>query len=119
MRRFMMRIAEKGRGRGGLLALITGESLGLGREQDHAEGWPSPGVCGCRYFQSLHGMDKEEIIRIARRMHVRPRYLPFMRTVHVFTPKNPNTKPKMPKISRGGKHNLLDVERSWTRRSRA
>ena len=55
------------------------------------------------------GMDKEEIIRIARKIDTfETSILPYEDCCTVFTPKHPNTKPKMPKILEAESN--LDVE---------
>lgn len=55
-------------------------------------------------------MVKEEIVTIARKKStpLRPPILPYDDCCTVFTPKHPNTKPKMPKILEAESH--LDVE---------
>ena len=55
------------------------------------------------------GMDKEEIVTIARKIDTfETSILPYEDCCTVFTPKHPNTKPKMPKILEAESH--LDVE---------
>ena len=55
------------------------------------------------------GMDKEEIVRIARKIDTfETSILPYEDCCTVFTPKHPNTKPKMPKILEAESN--LDVE---------
>ena len=88
MRRFMMRIAERVAVEYGCGALITGESP---------------------VFRPCIGMDKEEIVTIARKIDTfETSILPYEDCCTVFTPKHPNTKPKMPKILEAESH--LDVE---------
>ena len=54
-------------------------------------------------------MDKEEIVTIARRIDTfETSILPYEDCCTVFTPKHPNTKPKMPKILAAESH--LDVD---------
>ena len=68
MRRFMMRIAERVAVEYGCGALITGESLGQGCQPDHAR--HGRYRCGVRPagVPSRIGMDKEEIVTIARKI---------------------------------------------------
>ncbi len=99
MRRFMMRIAEKLATGYGCGALITGESLG----QVASQTMPSMGVtgevCTLPVFRPCIGMDKEEIVRLARRIGTfETSVLPYEDCCTVFTPKHPNTRPKLGKI---------------------
>ena len=58
---------------------------------------------------SLHRHGHEEIIRIARKIDTfETSILPYEDCCTVFTPKHPNTKPKMPKILEAESN--LDVE---------
>ena len=60
-------------------------------------------------FRPVIGMDKEEIVQIARKIGTfETSILPYEDCCTVFTPKHPNTKPKMPKILEAESH--LDVE---------
>ena len=60
-------------------------------------------------LRPLIGMDKEEIVTIARKIDTfETSILPYEDCCTVFTPKHPNTKPKMPKILEAESH--LDVE---------
>ena len=68
MRRFMMRIAEKVAQRTGCGALITGESLGQVASQTMQAMACTNAVCSLPVFRPLIGMDKEEIVRIARKI---------------------------------------------------
>ena len=99
MRRFMMRIAEKVAVEYGCGALITGESLGQVASQTMPAMAVTGAVCELPVFRPCIGMDKEEIVRIARKIDTfETSILPYEDCCTVFTPKHPNTKPKMPKI---------------------
>ena len=66
-------------------------------------------VCELPVFRPCIGMDKEEIVTIARKIDTfETSILPYEDCCTVFTPKHPNTKPKMPKILEAESH--LDVE---------
>ena len=109
MRRFMMRIAEKVAVEYGCGALITGESLGQVASQTMPAMAVTGAVCELPVFRPCIGMDKEEIIRIARKIDTfETSILPYEDCCTVFTPKHPNTKPKMPKILEAESN--LDVE---------
>ncbi|WP_125115398.1 tRNA uracil 4-sulfurtransferase ThiI [Agathobaculum sp. Marseille-P7918] len=109
MRRFMMRIAEKVAIQYGCGALITGESLGQVASQTMPAMGVTGAVCELPIFRPCIGMDKEEIVRIARHIDTfETSILPYEDCCTVFTPKHPNTKPKMPKILEAESH--LDVE---------
>ena len=109
MRRFMMRIAERVAVEYGCGALITGESLGQVASQTMPAMAVTGAVCDLPVFRPCIGMDKEEIVTIARKIDTfETSILPYEDCCTVFTPKHPNTKPKMPKILEAESH--LDVE---------
>lgn len=109
MRRFMMRIAERIAVEYGCGALITGESLGQVASQTMPAMAVTGAVCDLPVFRPCIGMDKEEIVTIARKIDTfETSILPYEDCCTVFTPKHPNTKPKMPKILEAESH--LDVE---------
>ncbi|MBS6546515.1 MAG: tRNA 4-thiouridine(8) synthase ThiI [Butyricicoccus pullicaecorum] len=109
MRRFMMRIAEKLAVREGCGGLITGESLGQVASQTMPAMAVTGAVCSLPVFRPVIGMDKEEIVQIARKIGTfETSILPYEDCCTVFTPKHPNTKPKMPKILEAESH--LDVD---------
>ena len=109
MRRFMMRIAERVAVEYGCGALITGESLGQVASQTMPAMAVTGAVCELPVFRPCIGMDKEEIVTIARKIDTfETSILPYEDCCTVFTPKHPNTKPKMPKILEAESH--LDVE---------
>ena len=109
MRRFMMRIAERVAEEYGCGALITGESLGQVASQTMPAMAVTGAVCELPVFRPCIGMDKEEIVQIARRIDTfETSILPYEDCCTVFTPKHPNTKPKLPKILEAESH--LDVD---------
>ena len=109
MRRFMMRIAERVAVEYGCGALITGESLGQVASQTMPAMGVTGAVCELPIFRPCIGMDKEEIVTIARKIDTfETSILPYEDCCTVFTPKHPNTKPKMPKILEAESH--LDVD---------
>ena len=68
MRRFMMRIAERVAVEYGCGALITGESLGQVASQTMPAMAVTGAVCDLPVFRPCIGMDKEEIVTIARKI---------------------------------------------------
>lgn len=109
MRRFMMRIAERVAADYGCGALITGESLGQVASQTMPAMAVTGAVCEMPVFRPVIGMDKEEIVTIARKIDTfETSILPYEDCCTVFTPKHPNTRPKMPKILEAEAH--LDVQ---------
>lgn len=94
MRRFMMRIAEGLAKRLGCGALITGESLGQVASQTMHAMHVTGGVCSLPILRPLIGMDKTEIITIARRIGTfETSILPYEDCCTVFTPRHPRTRP--------------------------
>ena len=89
------RIAHK-RGCGGL---ITGESLGQVASQTmQAIGVTDP-MTSLPVFRPCIGMDKEEIIRISRRIGTFETSIePYEDCCTVFTPKHPRTRPELSKV---------------------
>lgn len=99
MRRFMMRIAEKLAIKYDCGGLITGESLGQVASQTMKAMHVTGEVCTLPIFRPVIGMDKEEIVRISRKINTfETSILPYEDCCTVFTPKHPNTKPKLSKI---------------------
>jgi thiamine biosynthesis protein ThiI len=109
MRRIMMKIADKIAKDNDCAALITGESVGQVASQ-------TVGALACTdvatrmpVFRPVIGMDKEEIIRIAREIDTfETSILPYEDCCTVFTPKHPRTKPKLHFVEEA--ENLLDCE---------
>lgn len=111
MRRIMMRIAEKLALQTNSKALITGESIGQVASQTmEALGVTNQAVQALPVFRPVIGMDKEEIVTIARQIGTfETSILPYEDCCTVFTPKHPNTKPKLERILESEAR--LDVER--------
>ncbi|MPM43072.1 putative tRNA sulfurtransferase [bioreactor metagenome] len=109
MRRFMMRISEAVARRAGGGALITGESLGQVASQTMDAMHCTGAVCTLPIFRPVVGMDKEEIIRIARRIGTfETSILPYEDCCTVFTPKHPRTRPTLGEVETA--ETALDVE---------
>ena len=94
MRRFMMQIAERIARENECAALITGESLGQVASQTiHAISCTDE-ACSMPVFRPLIGMDKDEIIKTARRIGTFETSIqPYEDCCTVFTPKHPRTRP--------------------------
>lgn len=99
MRRFMMEIAQRiGKG-DGCGALITGENLGQVASQTMEAMTVTGAVVDIPIFMPLVGMDKEEIVSIARRIGtMQTAILPYEDCCTVFTPKHPKTKPTLEQL---------------------
>lgn len=96
MRRFMMRVSEKIARREGCGALITGESLGQVASQTMQAIACTDAAAQMPVFRPLIGMDKTEIIQIARAIDTfETSILPFEDCCTVFTPKHPRTRPDL------------------------
>jgi thiamine biosynthesis protein ThiI len=99
LRRSMMRLAERMAKARFCDALITGESLG----QVASQTMQALGVTDCAVnmpiFRPCIGMDKEEIVQIARRIDTfETSILPYEDCCTVFTPKHPKTRPELEKV---------------------
>lgn len=94
MRRFMMEISEKIARDKDCTALITGESLGQVASQTIQAIACTDSVCNMPVFRPLIGMDKDEIVRISRKIETFETSIePYEDCCTVFTPKHPRTKP--------------------------
>ena len=95
MRRFMMRIAERLANQMGAQALITGESLGQVASQTMEALACTNSVVSMPVFRPLIGMDKQEIMDIAKAIGTyETSILPYEDCCTVFTPRHPVTKPR-------------------------
>lgn len=104
MRRFMMRIAERAARLEGAQALITGESIGQVASQTMEALVCTDDVVDLPVFRPLIGMDKTEIIALARKIGTyETSCLPYEDCCTVFTPRHPATRPKLEKIIAGEK----------------
>ena len=109
MRRFMMRIAAAVAGRTGAGALVTGESLGQVASQTMEAMQCTGGAIGLPVFRPVIGMDKEEIIRISRRINTfETSILPYEDCCTVLTPRHPKLKPTIAECEAAEAN--LDVE---------
>lgn len=109
MRRFMMRIAEKIAKDNGAKAIVTGENLGQVASQTMEAMASTQAVTDLPVLQPLIGMDKEEIIRMARKIGTfDTSILPYEDCCTVFTPKHPRTKPRIADVEAA--ESALDVE---------
>ena len=94
MRRFMMEISQRIAKQHGCGALITGENLGQVASQTMEAMTVTGAVVDIPIFMPLVGMDKEEIVTIARKIGtLETSILPYEDCCTVFTPKHPKTKP--------------------------
>ena len=92
-----MEIAERIARDHGAQCLVTGENLGQVASQTmEAMTVTHQVVKTMPVFHPLSGMDKEEIVRIARRIGtMETSILPYEDCCTVFTPKHPKTKPNL------------------------
>ena len=96
MRRFMMRLAQAVAARCKAGALVTGESLGQVASQTMLALGTTDDVCRIPVLRPLIGMDKVEIIRMAREIGTYDTsILPYEDCCTVFTPRHPCTRPKL------------------------
>lgn len=109
MRRFMMRIAEGVARRTGCRAVVTGESLGQVASQTMDAMAVTGAVTALPIFRPLVGMDKEEAVRIARKIGTfETSILPYEDCCTVFTPRHPRTRPRLEDVE--SIEEPLDVE---------
>ena len=109
MRRYMMRIAEILARKDGAQALITGESIGQVASQTMEAMNVTGSVVSLPVLRPVIGMDKEEIVQIARKINTfETSILPYEDCCTVFTPKHPQTKATMEKVLE--EERKLDVE---------
>ena len=99
MRRFMMEISQRIAKDDGCSALITGENLGQVASQTMQAMAVTGTVVDMPIFMPLVGMDKEEIVTIARKIGtLDTSILPYEDCCTVFTPKHPKTKPSLGQV---------------------
>ena len=109
MRRFMMRIARRVAHDTGAKAIVTGENLGQVASQTMEAMASTQAVIDLPVLQPLIGMDKEEIITIARKIGTfDTSILPYEDCCTVFTPKHPRTRPKLSEVERA--ESVLDID---------
>lgn len=96
MRRIMMMIAEKMAVKQNCSALITGESVGQVASQTMYALACTDCAVNMPVFRPCIGMDKEEIIRISRKIDTFETSIqPYEDCCTVFTPKHPKTRPHL------------------------
>ncbi len=101
MRRFMMRIAQEIALRSGAKAIVTGENLGQVASQTMEAMASTQAVLSLPVLQPLVGMDKEEIVRYARKIGTfDTSILPYEDCCTVFTPRHPRTHPKIEEVEK-------------------
>ncbi len=99
MRRIMMRISEIIARKTNAMALITGESMGQVASQTMQSLYCTDSAVNMPVFRPLIGMDKVEVIDIARKIDTfETSILPYEDCCTVFVAKHPQTKPKLEKI---------------------
>lgn len=99
LRHFMMKLSQRCAEEYGCGALITGESLGQVASQTMEAMAFTGSAVTLPVFRPCIGLDKEEIIAIARRIGTyETAILPYEDCCTVFTPRHPKTKPVPEKV---------------------
>ena len=99
MRRFMMEISQRIAKQHGCGCLVTGENLGQVASQTMEAMAVTGAVVDLPIFMPLVGMDKEDIVSIARKIGtLETSILPYEDCCTVFTPKHPKTKPTLGQV---------------------
>jgi len=99
MRRFMMRIAQRCADEAHAKAIVTGECLGQVASQTMEALRCTEDVAEVPVLRPLIGMDKEEIVRLSRRIGTfDTSILPYEDCCTVFTPRHPKTKPHLDEV---------------------
>ena len=105
----MMRIACRVSKDNNCGALVTGESVGQVASQTIPALACTDAVTDLPVFRPVIGMDKEEIVRISRKIETFDISIqPFEDCCTVFTPRHPCTKPKLYKVEEA--EAALDVD---------
>lgn len=109
MRRFMMRIAQRIALDNNARAIVTGENLGQVASQTMEAMASTQAVLQLPVLQPLIGMDKEEIVRLARKIGTfETSIMPYEDCCTVFTPRHPRTRPKLREVEAA--ESALDVD---------
>ena len=109
MRRFMMRIAERLANENNCKSIVTGESLGQVASQTMESILVTNEGINLPIFRPLIGMDKTEIIEIAKKIDTFDlSILPYEDCCTVFLPKNPVIKPHLDLIKKA--ESVLDFD---------
>ncbi len=99
MRRFMMRLSQAVAERNECKALVTGECLGQVASQTLEAMQVTGAVVTLPVLRPVIGMDKEEIIRVARKIGTfETSILPYEDCCTVFTPRHPKTHPSLAEL---------------------
>ena len=95
----MMEIAQRICEKNGITALITGESVGQVASQTMGAIVCTDNACRMPVFRPVIGMDKSEIVEIARKIDTFDISIePYEDCCTVFTPKHPKTKPMLEEV---------------------
>ena len=109
MRRFMMRIAQKIADANGAKAIVTGENLGQVASQTMEAMASTQAVIDLPVLQPLIGMDKRDIVKIAREIGTfDTSILPYEDCCTVFTPRHPKTRPTVAEVAEA--ESALDID---------
>ena len=109
MRRFMMRISQAVAKRCGAKALVTGECLGQVASQTMDAMMVTGSVVDLPILRPCVGMDKEEIVQIARKIGTfETSILPYEDCCTVFTPRHPRLRPMPGEVAEAEKN--LDID---------
>ena len=99
LRRMMFKVAQRLSMEHGSAALITGESLAQVASQTLPAIQCTDAVCELPVLRPVIGMDKEEIVRFARKTDTfETSILPYEDCCTVFTPKHPKTRPNIAEL---------------------
>ena len=109
MRRFMMRIAEDIAAHNECKAIVTGENLGQVASQTMEAMACTQDVTHLPVLQPLIGMDKRDIVKIAREIGTfDTSILPYEDCCTVFTPRHPKTRPTVAEVAEA--ESALDID---------
>lgn len=110
MRRIMMEIAEKIAVNQNCSALITGESVGQVASQTIYALACTDCVVEMPVFRPCIGMDKEEIIKVSRKIDTFETSIqPYEDCCTVFTPKHPKTRPHVEDVAKA-QNKITDLD---------
>ncbi len=99
MRRMMYRLAQRAASREEALALCTGESVAQVASQTLSAIVCTDAVCEMPVFRPVIGMDKTEIVDLARKIGTFEISIqPYEDCCTVFTPKHPKTRPTLVEV---------------------
>ena len=99
MRRIMLKIAQTLAIKNNCMSLVTGESIGQVASQTMHSLCVTDMVADMPVFRPLIGMDKEEVIQLARKIDTfETSILPYEDCCTLFVAKHPKTKPKAEEV---------------------